>query len=120
MRFLLKRDRRGVVFFAPLQGATAQAFLPLHGLNTRDFDSLVFIEDLRRADTRFHLRTDGALGAFEMLGGGYAKLAKTLRVIPRPLRDAIYKIVARLRYRLFGEYKPTPLPNPDWTRRILE
>jgi len=53
--FMLRRDRCGVLTFAPLQGRTAQAFLIQHGLKTADFDSLVYVADLTRADTIFYL-----------------------------------------------------------------
>jgi predicted DCC family thiol-disulfide oxidoreductase YuxK len=120
MRFMLRRDRRGVLRFAPLQGKAGQAFLKSHGLNTEDFDSLVFIQDLSREDTVFFLRTAGALHAMEEMGGGWRRLARILSVVPSCCSDLLYKCVARTRYRLFGQYRPTPLPNPEWAKRILD
>jgi predicted DCC family thiol-disulfide oxidoreductase YuxK len=40
-------------------------------------------------------------------------------VLPAWLRDPFYKLVAKSRYALFGEYKPTPLPDPTWAKRFL-
>lgn len=120
MRFMLKHDRRGVLLFAPLQGRTGQAFLRSRHLNTVDFDSVVFVEDLGRADTGFEVRSTGALRALGELGGFYGRVARVLGVIPASLRDVVYKLIARVRYRIFGPYRPTPLPNPEWVRRILE
>ncbi|MFA6962347.1 MAG: DCC1-like thiol-disulfide oxidoreductase family protein [Opitutaceae bacterium] len=120
MRFILKHDSRGVLMFASLQGRTGQTFLAAHGMNTTDFDSIVFIADLTRPDTDFYLRTNGALGAMEEMGGAYRRLARVCRVVPTTWRDALYRVVARMRYQLFGEYRPKPLPNPDWARRILD
>ncbi len=120
MRFMFKHDRRGVLRFASLQGRTGQAFLIHHGMNTRDFDSVVFIEDLGRADTAFWLRTTGALHAMEAMGGGWQRLARMFRVVPVSWRDGLYRLIARMRYRIFGRYRPTPLPNAEWARRILD
>lgn len=120
MRLMLRRDRRGVLLFAPLQGASAQAFLRSRGMNTEEFDSLVFVDDLNRPDTPHRLRTAAALAAMRELGGGWLRLAGMLEAVPASWRDAIYKVIARLRYRIFGRYKPTPLPNPDWARRIID
>jgi predicted DCC family thiol-disulfide oxidoreductase YuxK len=120
VHFMLRHDRRGVLVFAPLQGKTGQAFLRGHGMNTQDFDSLVFIDDLTRADTGFFLRTEGALRALEYMGGGWRRVACVLRVVPVSCRDVFYRMVARMRYRLFGRYQPEPLPNREWERRILE
>jgi predicted DCC family thiol-disulfide oxidoreductase YuxK len=119
MRFMLKHDRRGVLYFSPLQGTTAQAFLRSRGMDATDFDSLVFIEDIDRPDTAHHVRTTGALGALEQMGGGWSRFARIARAVPASWRDAVYRGIARLRYRIFGRYRPTPLPNPEWARRII-
>ena len=120
VRFMLKHDRRGVLRFAPLQGRAGQAFLAGRGMNTRDFDSIVFIDDPARADTVFSLRTAGVVRALEEMGGGWRTVARALRAVPVSWRDALYRLVARMRYRMFGRYTPAPLPKPDWARRFLD
>ncbi len=138
VRLMLKHDRRGVMAFAPLQGRTGQAVLRRLGMDTEDFDSLVFIDDLATAQSGvgaqagqaegkatgaqpgYALRSTGALRAMESMGGSCGRVARVLRVVPASWRDGVYRVVARLRYRLFGTYRPTPLPNPEWARRILE
>jgi predicted DCC family thiol-disulfide oxidoreductase YuxK len=119
VRFLLRRDRAVRLHFAALQSAPAQAYLAAQGLPTADFDSIVFVPDWNRpAPGAALLRTDGALAALNELGGGWRTVAK-LRVLPRWLRDPFYKLVARTRYALFGQYRPTPLPDPTWAERFL-
>ena len=119
VRWLLRSDRAGRLRFAPLQGAPAQAYLRAQGLPTEDFDSLVFVTDWNNpAPGGYALRTDGALAAAEVVGGGW-RLVAWLRVLPAWLRDPFYKLVARSRYALFGEYKPTPLPDQAWAERFL-
>lgn len=120
MRFMLKRDKRGVLRFAPLQGPTAQRFFAARGMATADFDSIVFVEDFGRPDTAHWMRTAGALRALEEMGGGWRSAARVLRVVPASWRDAVYRLVARMRYRIFGRYRPTPLPNAEWSRRLLD
>ncbi|MCS6245261.1 MAG: DUF393 domain-containing protein [Opitutus sp.] len=120
VRLMLRVDRRGVLCFAPLQGKTAQVFLRSHGLNTTDFDSLVFAVNLARTDAAFYQRTAGVLAALRELGGGWRLLGRLLAVVPVVWLDAGYRLVARLRYRIFGHSEPKPLPNPDWARRILD
>lgn len=106
--------------FAPLQGAAGQAFLRARALETTDFDSVVFIEDADRADTPYRRRTAGALRAMEEMGGGWGWLARLLARVPESWSDGFYRAVARTRYRLFGRYRPTPLPDPEWAKRIVE
>jgi predicted DCC family thiol-disulfide oxidoreductase YuxK len=118
VRLLLRSDRAARLKFAPLQGAPAQAYLKKQGLPTADFDSLVFVPDWNtQAAGAYQQRTDGALSAAAVAGGAW-RLITWLRVLPRALRDAVYKLVARSRYALFGKYVSTPL-KPEWRGRFL-
>ncbi len=120
VRLLLRLDRRGVLRFAPLQGPTAQGYLRAQGLPTEDFDSLVFVPDWARRERReFLLRTDGALAAARAVGGAGRVLAWA-RVLPAVWRDAGYKLVARYRYQIWGEWTPRPLARAEWAARFLE
>ena len=119
VRLLLRADRAGALHFAPLQSAPAQAFLRAQGLPTQDFDTLIFVPDWHRPSPgRYLVRTDGVLAACAVAGGWIGALAE-FRAVPRGLRDAAYKVVARLRYRLLGEYRPSPLPRAEWESRFL-
>ena len=118
VRLLLRSDRAAWLKFAPLQGAPAQAYLEKQGLPATDFDSLVFVPDWNtQAAGAYRLRTDGALSAAAVVGGAW-RLITWLQILPRALRDAVYKLVARSRYALFGKYVPRPL-KPEWQDRFL-
>ena len=114
---LLRLDRRGVLRFAPLQGATAQAYLQAHGLPARDFSSLVFVRDWPASEARPLLRTEGVIAALQAVGR--PGLASLLAAVPRGLRDRGYNFVARVRCRIFGPRRATPLPRPEWAARFL-
>jgi len=119
VRFLLRIDRRARLCFAPLQGSTAQTYLRSKGLPTEDFESMVFVREwARRTELAPEFRTDAALSALTVIGGGWGA-TRLLRVIPRPLRDTLYRLIARCRYRIFGPYRPSPLPRPEWAQRFL-
>ena len=119
VRLLLRTDRAGRLRFATLQGEKGQAYLRLWDLPTQDFDSLVFAPDWSAPD-RFapRLRTDGALAAAAAIGGVW-RLITWARLLSVWLRDPVYRLVARTRYSLFGEYQPSPLPDPEWAKRFL-
>lgn len=119
VRRLLRLDRRGVLRFAPLQGPAAQAYLRAHGLPAEDFSTLVYVPDwAQRENPDFRLRTDGVIAALRAAGRhGWATL---LALVPRPVRDAGYRLVARTRHRLFGPWRTCPLPRPQWAARFLE
>lgn len=119
VRFLLREDAAGRLRFAPLQSAAAQAYLRARGLPTTDFDSLVFAPDWEQPERGTPLlRTSGALAAADEIGGVW-RVVSWARVVPAAARDLVYKLIARTRYALFGEYRPTPLPEPEWARRFL-
>ena len=119
VRLLLRSDRAGRLNYAPLQSEPAQAYLRAQGLPVADFDSLVFVPDWDQpAQDAPRLRTDGALAACAIVGGGW-RILSWLRVLPRWVRDPFYKLVARMRYALFGEYRGKPLAESEWKDRFL-
>jgi predicted DCC family thiol-disulfide oxidoreductase YuxK len=119
VRLLLRTDKAGRLRFAPLQSGPAQAYLRAQVLPTEDFDSLVFVPDWNAPTAGgYRLRTDGALAAAAEVGGVW-RLVTWMRVLPAWARDPFYKLVARTRYALFGEYRPSPLPKPEWEQRFL-
>ena len=118
VRQLLRTDRAQRLKFATLQGKAGQAYLRTHGLPTEDFDSLVFAPDWDNPTRRPLLRTEGALAAAAVVGGAW-RMVTWLRVFPAWLRDPFYKVIARTRYALFGQFRGTPLAESEWKDRFL-
>ena len=121
VRGLLRMDRRGRLRFAPLQGPAGQEYLRAHQLPTENFDSLVFVPDwFNRHQPAYLVRTAGVIAALREAGGIGRALAALLGLVPASWRDAGYRWVGRWRYRLFGAWRPRPLPDRGWARRFLE
>jgi predicted DCC family thiol-disulfide oxidoreductase YuxK len=121
VRLLLRLDRRGALRFAPLQGPTAQEYLRRHQLPLTDFDSLIFVPDWATRDRpEFLQRTAGVVAALRVIGGASGTALAWIRFLPAGWRDALYKLVARWRYRFFGAWRARPLPRPEWKSRFLE
>ena len=53
------------------------------------------------------------------LGGGW-RLLSVLRIIPTPLLDVVYRLVARVRYRVFGQLEACPIPSAADRARFLD
>ena len=120
VRLLLRLDRAERLRFVRLQSAVGQAYLQAQGLPVADFDSLVYVPDwARRAPGEYLLRTDGVIAALRECGGLGAELAAVLAVFPVAWRDEGYRLVARWRYRIFGEWRECPLPRPEWRERFI-
>ena len=119
VQFLLRRDRRGALRFAELQGEIARRELLPRGHDPADLDSVVVIADWRTPRQRVLTRSEATLHAIERLGGIWSAAAGLGRLVPLPLADALYRFVARRRYRLFGKYQSCPLPRPEWKERFV-
>lgn len=113
VQFVLRRDHRGAFRFAPLQGAFATQALTRHGLAPAENPrSLALVESPGSPGERLRLRSDAVLAVLTGLGGAW-RLLSLLRVIPRPLRDLVYAVVAGLRYRVFGRLVSCSVPPPS-------
>ena len=111
---LLKADSRDRFRYAPLQGDTAQRMLGLRDqAQAGDPHSFVFLEKDKRYE-----QSEAVLLALRRLGGAW-RLIAMLYVFPRPLRDFVYRIVARNRYRWFGRRDECRLPTPEERDRFL-
>jgi len=119
VRFIAARDRTGTFRFAPLYGPTAAhecARLGVTPPTPPDGDpGTMILIDGNRALTR----SDAALAVASRLTLPWRLLA-ALRIVPRPLRDSIYRWVARNRYRWFGSSGSCPSPTPELRSRLLD
>ena len=97
VRFVLARAPRGLQFrFAPLHGEAFRRELP-EGIRAGLPDSLV----VKASDGRILVRSAGVVRVLHGLGGGWSLLGSLLWLVPRPLRDLGYRLVAKVRKRLF-------------------
>jgi predicted DCC family thiol-disulfide oxidoreductase YuxK len=110
---LIKRDRRNVFRFASLQSEPAQTLLKRHQLEFDQFDSIVVIKE-----GRVYERSDAVMILAHSLGYPW-KLIAAGKVLPRFLRDGLYNLIARYRYRIFGRTESCMIPDPALKERFL-
>jgi predicted DCC family thiol-disulfide oxidoreductase YuxK len=65
-----------------------------------------------------HFKSDGALTTLSLLPG--CRWARALLLIPKPIRDTVYNLVARNRYRIFGKYDECFVPDAAMRARVME
>jgi len=118
VQFILKRDKRDYFRFASLQSEFASSLLQKHGRDPRDLDTVYVVTDYGQPTERLLARSDAILFLLRQLGGIW-KLASLGNILPRTMRDAIYKLVARNRYRVFGRYDSCLLPEPKHRAKFL-
>jgi predicted DCC family thiol-disulfide oxidoreductase YuxK len=114
VRFLLWADRARALRFAPLGGPTA---LGLGEASGAPYQTLVVHVDGRRVE-----RSEAVLLACSRLAWPW-RAAAALRIVPLGWRDAVYRLVARHRRRLFGGPEACRLPRGGsagaWSDRLL-
>lgn len=113
--FILRHDRAGRFRFAAMQGSHGRALLQAHGLSPDDPSSLLLVDgEVSHTDTAAIMRI------LRGLGGGWKVPAMLIAVVPRPLRDPVYRLIARHRYPWFGRREVCRLPAPAQADRFLD
>jgi predicted DCC family thiol-disulfide oxidoreductase YuxK len=120
VQFVLQRDHAGRVRFAPLQGELARQTLTARGRNPEDLDTVYVIADWGTPRERVLDRSRAVLHTVRQLGGGWGMLARIASLVPSPLANVIYRLVASTRYRIFGQAEVCVLPKPEWRTRFME
>ena len=117
VRWTIERDPLARLRFAPLRSAAAHRAVALADPQT-DFhalpDTIVLVD---RGGV--HTASTAVLRMARHLRFPYAALSLVL-IVPRPLRDAAYRVLARNRYRWFGRGDDCPLPPPGFASRFLD
>lgn len=111
--FILERDSKSIFRFASLQSEAGQELLRRFRLPTEEHRSLVLVEG-----DRFFTRSSAALLIARRLDGFWPLLYAFI-VVPRFLRDAVYDLFARNRYRWFGRRDTCRVPAPEERGRFL-
>jgi predicted DCC family thiol-disulfide oxidoreductase YuxK len=114
VRFIIKRDPTGVFRFASLQSELGQRLLAKHGIDPTSTDSFVLVEnDIAYTESTAALRVTRRLHrAWPLCYVGI--------VLPRVLRDPVYRFIARHRYRWFGKQETCMIPTPELRARFVE
>ena len=113
VQFVIKHDPRGKFRFASLQSAFGQQVLVQHQLNSTHLQSFILLRD-----GHIYQRSTAALMVAGQLSGLW-KLLKIFLIIPPFLRDGVYNIISRNRYKWFGQKTACWLPSPHLKRLFI-
>ncbi len=111
--FIAKRDPKKRFRFAAIQSERGQALLKEHSLPTDSVDTIVLL-----VDNRHYLRSSAALQIAKALPWLW-KCFYIFVVVPRPLRDLVYRGIAKIRYRIFGKKDECAVPAEEYSDRYL-
>lgn len=97
-----------------MQSDLAQSLMKEYGLDNLDADTFILIKE-----GKSYIRSEAVLEVCRDLQG-FWYLFRIFRVLPLGLRDYVYKLFAKNRYRLFGKRETCMLPTDDLRHRFLD
>ena len=113
IRFIATRDKARRFRFTAIQSPYGARLAQAFGIDPQDPDTNAVIHGGVAT-----FKSDAALTVLSSLPGwGWPR---ALRLFPKPLRDAVYNLVARNRYRIFGKYEECFVPDAVMRARVLE
>lgn len=114
VNFILRIDKKQVFRFAALQSNAGQQLLRNYHLSQETFNSFLFIERGKP-----YTASTAALRLVRYLPW-YWQWAQALWLIPRFIRDRLYRLIANNRYKWFGKREACMVPSPAVQKRFLE
>src|SRR4030095_3933615 len=112
--FVLRRDRRGQYKFAAMQTASGRNLLIAHGIDPDDPLSFLLLEG-----GAAYTDTDAIARILRRFGRSWRFVALLVSIVPRFIRDPLYRWIARHRYRWFGRRATCVMPTADIADRFL-
>ena len=112
VRFIASRDD-GYFKFGASQNPAGRQLLAQYGTTREAARSLILIED-----GRIYLRSTAALRVAGRLSAPW-RYARVLLLVPRPIRDAVYRVVAAIRHRIAGQSNACEIPPPEIRARLI-
>ncbi len=113
VNFVIKRDKKASLKFTPLQSNVAQQLLAGNHFLITDLSSFVFIEK----DIIFTSST-AALRVCKYLNGLWPLMYGFI-IVPKFIRDGIYNLISKNRYKWFGKKEKCMIPSPEIKERFL-
>lgn len=112
-QFILKYDKAHYFRLASMQGAIGTALYQKFDMNPNDPDTLIIVNG-----ARIITDSDAVIYIYGNLGWPWRIMA-ICKIIPKFIRDPIYRFIARNRYRIFGKRETCWMPAPADRDRIL-
>ena len=126
IRWFLRRDRKDRLRFVPSNSPAVAELLSRHGIQTNSDTSPDSAPDtilvLRNVDTPIEellVRSNAILACMRVLPQPWPFLATLARIIPRPVRESAYRLIARWRYKIWGRHTTCPIPTPAERKHFL-
>lgn len=113
VNFIIKRDPKGIFKFAPMQSELAKELVLKHQVKAVADDSFLLLKE-----GKYFLRSQAALEVAKEFGGLWFML-QAFKLLPLFIRDYLYSLLAKNRYKLFGKQVSCRIPTKEERDRFL-
>lgn len=114
VQFVIRQDKKVQFKFASLQSDAGQSLLLKGNFATKKLDSFVLI-----SEGQYFTQSTAALKVLKLLGGRWAALYVFI-LVPAFIRNAVYNLISKNRYRWFGKREECMLPSLELKKRFLD
>jgi predicted DCC family thiol-disulfide oxidoreductase YuxK len=114
VNFVIRQDKKKQFLFTPLQSEAGKRILQANNLTGQARDSFIIYDK-----GKIYQRSTAALKLYNKLPW-YWKWTQAFWIVPKFLRDAIYDLIARNRYKWFGKKDECMIPSPEVKERFLD
>lgn len=115
VQYIIKRDKNDVFRFGPLQGEIGKALVAERGIDTTKVDSIILIDP----GVAYFVKSDAAIEIAKEIGGAWAVFS-LFQWVPVTIRNFVYDIIAKYRYRWFGKKDQCMVPTSELKAKFLE
>jgi predicted DCC family thiol-disulfide oxidoreductase YuxK len=120
VRFILKRDRKDLFRFAPLQSEFAKKILLRHAISTDKPASVCLVLNPGQPGEMVEVRSEAAIAIGRESGTFWRAISNMFAILPLSIRDWGYDVIARNRYQIFGKYDTCPLPQAKDRHKFID
>ena len=114
VNFIISQDKKNIFLFAALQSEAGKKLLEQYKIDWKASDSFVVIEN-----GKAHQKSTAALKLYNRLPW-YWKWAQVFWIVPKFIRDGVYDVIARNRYKWFGKKEECMIPTSEVRNRFLD
>jgi predicted DCC family thiol-disulfide oxidoreductase YuxK len=114
IQFVIKHDKQQKFYFASLQSDYGQKILATHSLQTNDLNTLIYQDG-----DKIYVKSEAVI-RIGRDAGGWLKIAVVAYVLPLFIRDYMYNLIAKNRYKIFGMKNQCMIPEKGLQHRFLQ
>ena len=113
VKFIIKNDKRNIFKFAPLQSEYGINIQNRHNINTNEINSIILIDG-----EKIYTKSNAALHIAKGLNAPFFVFYIFI-IIPVFIRNFIYDLIAKNRYKWFGKKENCRIPTPEGREKFL-